>query len=419
MAFGWSKTRYSPIAVDFGVDSVKLLQVILGEPPQIIAAAAMEVPPEARTDPSVRMPFLFEAVSKMVKSQPFKGRRAILSIPSYQTVIQHFQIARLENEDFDSQVALNLRQRLNVDPSRMVIRNFPVTQVTRDGSSKQEVICMAASREAVMKHIEIAHRAKLDVVGMHCEPLAIIKSFRHMVPKADGNPSVNCFLDLGAATTKVVIAHDQQMMFAKTIHIGGDHFTNHVAKAKNISFAEARELRRTQTVTAAAAAQKNEPEYAGAIAEPAAAMPTGASGGMAMIEARMAAERRTQGNPQQVMQANAHQQVQHAAQPGVVYNPAGDTLECMIDELQLCIRHHQSVFPELRIEKLVFLGGESRHVDLCQKIARALHIGAQLGDPLARAVRLTNSKIPTGVDLHQPQPGWAVPMGLCLSDANL
>jgi Tfp pilus assembly PilM family ATPase len=94
-------------------------------------------------------------------------------------------------------------------------------------------------------------------------------------------------------------------------------------------------------------------------------------------------------------------------------------IECLIDELQLCLRHHQSVFPEQRVEKLVFLGGESRHVDICQKIARSLHIGAQLGDPLARAVRLMQSKTPSGVDLRQAQPGWAVTMGLCLSDANL
>jgi Tfp pilus assembly PilM family ATPase len=412
MAFGWSKTRYSPIAVDFGTDSIKMIQAVLGEPPQIIAAASMEVPPEARTDPSVRQPFLFEAVARMVREQSFKGRRAIISLPACQTLIQHFQITIHENENFDGQVAMNLRQRLNVDPTRMVIRNFPVAQVVREGGAKQEIICMAAGRDTVMNHIEIAHRAKLDVVGMHCEPLAILKSFGHVTTTGESANSATCFLDLGAATTKVVIAHQQEMTFAKTIHVGGDHFTTHLARELGVSFAEARQMRIDQVSQAKAGAptatvKSAEPQVAGVGAgvamEPTPTAPAGSAGSLAMIQARMDAERRTQDMPG----------------PAPVADSQGDTLECLIDEIGLCLRHHQNVFPDHRVEKLVFLGGESRHVDLCQKIARALHTGAQLGDPLARAVRLTQGKATRGVDLGQPQPGWAVPMGLCLSQPNL
>jgi type IV pilus assembly protein PilM len=408
MAFGWSKTRYSPIAVDFGTDSIKLLQVILGEPPQLIAAAAMEVPPEARTDVAARQEFLQSALSSMVRSQPFKGKRAILSLPSSQTLIQHFQIAGSETEDMAMQIDMNLRQRMNVDPSRMVVRNFPVTTLVREGSSKQETICVAASRDAIMNHIELAHRAKLDVVGMHCEPLAILKSFGHMFRNSQQG-SIICFLDMGASSTKVVISHGPQMVFAKTIHIGGDHLTTHLARAQGISFAEARAMR--MNITGAQSSEDQGMAMAGAAAAAPATppVPTGAAGGLAMIEARMAAERRAQG----------HAEAAPTVYKKPVADPAHETIECLIDELQLCLRHHQSVFPEQRVEKLVFLGGESRHVDICQKIARSLHIGAQLGDPLARAVRLTQSKTPSGVDLRQSQPGWAVPMGLCLSEANL
>ncbi|MEP0763504.1 MAG: hypothetical protein HRF48_12290, partial [Chloroflexota bacterium] len=77
MALGFSKTRYSPIAIDFGADSLKLLQVIPGDPPQMVAAASAAVPPQARTDPEARYAFLGQALRDLLKSQPFKGRRAI------------------------------------------------------------------------------------------------------------------------------------------------------------------------------------------------------------------------------------------------------------------------------------------------------------------------------------------------------
>jgi Tfp pilus assembly PilM family ATPase len=99
--------------------------------------------------------------------------------------------------------------------------------------------------------------------------------------------------------------------------------------------------------------------------------------------------------------------------------PEGEIFETLVDELQLCLGYHGSVFADRPVEKIVFLGGESRQLSLCQKIAQALRLPAQLGDPLARLIRPQGTPPPTGVDLRQSQPAWAVPMGLCLLPTNL
>ena len=57
MAFSWSNPRVSPIAVDFGLDSIKLLQLCPGDVPTLMAAAHMTVPPEVRNDHSQRLAF--------------------------------------------------------------------------------------------------------------------------------------------------------------------------------------------------------------------------------------------------------------------------------------------------------------------------------------------------------------------------
>lgn len=403
MAFGWSKTRYSPIAVDFGADSLKLLQIIPGDPPQLVAAACAEMPDEVRNDPAARHAFFSDALRSMLKLHPFKGHKAICSMPSYQTLVQTFQIARVDQEDFQTQIELQLRQRLNIDPSRMVIRNFEIAQVVRDGSNKIEVLCVAASRESVMKHLQAAERAKLDVVGMQCEPLAILKAFGHLYRGAEGQERTTCFIDIGAATTKVVIAHGEQMVFAKTIHAAGDQITRQLAKAMGVTFAEARIARiKRQNAPAKAPA-----EHAMIAAAPTTG-PAGATG-MAAIEARIAAEQRhAAGEPSS-----------HAAATPSDIQLDSETIDCLIDELQLCVRHHQSLFPNRPIEKLIFCGGESHNTALCQQIARAMHIGAQLGDPFARLIRVNQAGPAAGVDIHQPQPGWAVPIGLCLSEGSL
>lgn len=391
MAFGWSKKQYSPIAVDFGADSLKLLQVVASDPPQLVAAACAPAPEEARQNPAARHAFFAQKLPELLRSQPFKGKAAACSIPAYQTLTQHIQIARVEHEDFNAQISMHLRQRLNVDPLRMVIRHFEVAQIVRENVPKQEVICLAVARDVVMRHVETLQNSRLDVVGMHCEPLAIVRAFAHLF-RGEESSRTTCFIDLGAATTKVVIAHGAEMVFAKTINAGGDHLTRHRAASDHISFDEAREAR-IREASGAGAPPKPEPVAA------AAPSPTGS---LAMIEARMAAERR-----------NAQ------SAPAAPAPPAPDTLDCLTDELQLSVRYHQSLFPGRNIDKLVFLGGEAHHVSTCQKIARALRIGAQLGDPLARLVRANHRGATPGVDIEQPQPGWAVPLGLCLSPTEM
>jgi Tfp pilus assembly PilM family ATPase len=248
----------------------------------------------------------------------------------------------------------------------------------------------------------MARKAKLEVVGMHSEPLAILRAFEHLYRRQSDVDRVTCFIDVGGATTKVIITHGTDMAFAKTIHFAGDHFTRQVAQAKSISFSEARLARRQGSAAPEKEGSREPAEavMAGAVGE---AQPPPANAGMIAI-------------------------APPSAEGGGVDKPAvgrggggdeSDALDCLLDELQMSVRYHQSTFPDKPIEKLIFLGGESRHVWVCQKIARALRIGAQLGDPIARLVRVNAVDETEGVDLQQPQPGWAVPMGLCLSEANL
>ncbi len=391
MAFGLSNKRYSPIGVDLGVDSIKLLQVVASDPPQMVAAGAMTIPESARNDPAARFAFVGEALRQLTRAQPFKGRKVICSIPACQMILHQLDMPRAEGENLDVAVAEALRERLHIEPLRMVVRSFQVEQGIREGTNRQEVIALAIGRDTVMRYIDAARKAKLDVIGMHAEPVAMLRAFGHLYRRADDAARTTCFIDIGAGTTKVVIAHGQTMVFAKTIHAGGDQITRECAKAMQLSFDEAR-LARFRGAGASRVAPTVGPA---AGSEPAVAMPPTRDGGAALAVA-----------PTQV-----------ATPPRT--SPDDETIDCIIDELQLCVRYHQSLFPDRRIEKLVFLGGEAHHVSNCQRIARALRIGAQLGDPLARMVRLSQMGEPTGVDMRQPQPGWAVPLGLCLSEANL
>ncbi len=67
---------------------------------------------------------------------------------------------------------------------------------------------------------------------------------------------------------------------------------------------------------------------------------------------------------------------------------------------------------------MIFMGGQSKHQPLCAEMARRLHLEAQTFDPLACLAR--SGKVPvSGVDLREPQPGWAAIVGGALSPMDL
>ncbi len=390
MAFGLSKTKLTPIAIDFGADSIKLLQIVPTNPPQLVAAAAVPLPDHARQDPIARMAFLEEALKNLLNTQPFKGKRAILSIPAFQTIVQHMEVGAGVDENLELELGLNLQQRLGINPTRMVIRHFPVTKIMRNGSNQQELICIAAMRDMVMQYIQLASRCKLDVVGMHSEPVCLLKAFEQMNDlKSDGAPV--CYIDIGGATTKVIIAHGKQMMFAKSIHAAGDHLNKQLATQRKIAFADARQARIA---------------YSRGISLDAAVHNVAGDGETPGVSAA------TSQSVIPMLKQMEDADVDHESL-------GRETIECLIDELQMCFRHYSSLFPEQHVQKLVFLGGEANHVKTCQRIAKSVRIAAQLGDPFARLTRIGQKQSPVGVDLDQPQPGWVVPLGLSLCEANL
>ena len=101
--------------------------------------------------------------------------------------------------------------------------------------------------------------------------------------------------------------------------------------------------------------------------------------------------------------------------------PAADLsepLEILTDEISMSLRYHESIFPDRKIDRAIFIGGEARHLGLCQHIARTLKLPAQVADPMAGVAR-TGDEPTLGVDFSEPQPGWATALGLCMSPTDL
>lgn len=297
-------------------------------------------------------------------------------------------------------------------------------EVYQEQEAKQEVILMAAARDAVNQFLALASKARLDVVGMSVEPKVIVDCFAQIYRRKSDAEMTSCFVDLGCAGTRAIIARGTHILFARSIPMGGEHLTHATATALGISQQDAKLLRfQIASDQPAPIPRQNRQEI---VTAPAEAAVEGA-GGFAVLDAAMAAARKDGRAETMVcraaMETPAAEELPPVGVPAALADKAAqvhlacrETLDKLVEELDLCRRYYEATFPNRPVDRLIFVGGEARHRSLCQYIAQSMGLAAQVGDPLLRMGRLSDVGIESGIDRRQPQPNWAVAIGLSLGE---
>ncbi len=387
MPFGFHHRRHSPIGVNLGVEQVRLLQLTTGPEPAIAAAAARAVPPELRDEPAALAEFQAKAVADLVREGGFVGHDAVVAIAPSAMFVQHVRLSHADGPEANGETADYLQQALGMDASRLVARRVDVCDIAVDGGSRHETILLAASRRQVMHYVALLGKARLRTVGVHGEPLAINAAFADRFRRAGDEKHTTCYVDIGSATTKVTMAHGSKLVFAKTISVAGAEFDRQFAEQLQIDRAEARDRRRRQAEGWPDANTPTEPTDHPANANASPTFQPARRTGVALLE-----------SASPVPEAIATE---------------GEMLDCLVDELRLCVGYHGSLFNNRAIERIIFLGGEAYQAELCRRIAESVGLPGELGDPLGALGRAPDAKPPVGVNLRQPQPAWAVCLGLC------
>ncbi|MEM9065451.1 MAG: pilus assembly protein PilM [Planctomycetota bacterium] len=354
----------SPVAIDFGTGALKLLQIDGGDQPQLIAAARVDTPDDLLSDPAGRLQFQTETLPRLVRTMKFRGKRAVCTIPATQTFCKPVQVGEGERSSSRGVVDHAVANQLGCDPRAIVTRQIEVGPVQ---GNKLEIAALATGRKLVERLMESVKTAKLEPVGIFSEFEAMVAGLAS--PTDEPEDASALYLDIGALTTAAAIAHGRTLAFARCLEVGGHHLDDAVGKQVKVGIERAREIR----------AQMDGPVQ---VAER-----SGAS-----------TNRFTK-------------RIRHDID-------LTNLTEMIVDEAQLCVRYHDSMFPQRPVRKVVFAGGEASWKGLCRHVAQGLRLPAQIADPLARVAR-SGSEPTTGVDLTQAQPGWAVPLGLCLSKPEL
>jgi type IV pilus assembly protein PilM len=240
----WFSPKAAPIGIDLGTDTLRLAQCIHdGRDWQLHAAACTDIPASVRTSTQTLNDYLSQTLRALVAEGNFAGRDCVISVPSTSVYLQHLRLPRLDDAELKKALPWEVKDKLPIDSAHAVLRHVIAGDVQVNNEPRQEVIVMATPKSAVSQMLYIAGRARLNVQAVNVEARAIVDCFSHVYRrKIDADLTV-AYIDLGCLSTRVTIARAGQIMFARSIAIGGDTFSHAVAKAMQTSFEQAKLLR--------------------------------------------------------------------------------------------------------------------------------------------------------------------------------
>lgn len=216
----WFNSKTPTIGIDVGRSAIKLAQIAMDEQtPRLVASASIEVPAAQRATSAGPIEAFQQAVDETLAQHEFRGRRVILGLPATYVHIDRLRLSSTLGEDeIHKAVSYESVDRLPFHPSRAMLRHHVAGQVYENDEPRHEVILMAVRSDVTERLLSAAAKAKLDVVGIRPEPMALVEAFGR-----DGGDRGRAIVDIGHGSTRLYVACGAKIQFARSIGIGWQH----------------------------------------------------------------------------------------------------------------------------------------------------------------------------------------------------
>jgi type IV pilus assembly protein PilM len=331
---------------------------------RVVAAGKFTLAYEVKGDADRRRQFVVEGIRRLMREKKFRGREVVMALASEALAVRNVRLPKMPDEELATAVNWEAQNKFPFDTATAVIQYLKAGEVHQGDQVLEEVILFAAPRVEVEAQIHLACEAGLDLVSLDAEPCAVFRGFERLLRRREDETVVTAYADIGAETT-VVIARGREVVFVKTIPIGGSVFSRAVADCLDLTATEAEALRRR-------------------------------------LGRREGAEPGAGDESDRVRRA-----VADAIRPH---------LEDLANEIALCLRYYSVTFRGPRPDAVTFTGGEAHISDIPATLAERLGIEARPGE-MFRGVRAD----PLGpvLDRRGAISEWTTVFGLSLKGFHL
>jgi type IV pilus assembly protein PilM len=327
------RRRYSPIGIDIGARSIKLVQ-LSGDRSRLVEAARVELPALAdQATPEEQAERVVQGLRKGLTDRDFHGRDVVCCLGDRQLFLQSLRVPKQNSPQLDRLVAQEAAGRVPYPLDEAELRFLEAADVRQGEQTLREVIVFAVQRTVLEQALGVIEKAKLFPVAVDVEPAALVRSYAAQSRRDDDRQARALLVHVGYSRTAALVAQGDELLFVKYIDVGGQQFDLAVGRLLKMDLHEAIALRKHHGDRRV---DQQDPEVARSIAE--------------------------------------------ATRP---------VFERLTSELAMCVRYHSVTFRGQPIVRMVVSGGEATQ-SLVEALGKHLDMKAELSDPFRSLPTIPN-----------------------------
>ena len=360
-----------PIALDVGYDSIKMLQLSnSGDGIRAVAWKKWQFPVCDRSESEDRTSQAIIAVRNMLREGGFQGRKVISSLSCRHLGIKNIRLPRMPANELEKAIKWEADERFDFEVTSDQLKYIRAGTVRQGSESRSEIIMLAIPQHVINAHMKMLSAMGLRAEHVDAEPVAAFRCFERYLRRADDELAASVIIDIGLSDTRVVVARGQQIVFLKSIPIGGQKFTEAVAAELNISLEEAHELRRR----------------------------------CIQIESTHRGDESSENDAPQDQNTGPRNPVDWS-----IHDALRSEVEQLAREIALCLRYCSVTFRGLRPTQVTLCGGEAYDRVVTRMLDEQLGVPCEIGQPF-RGIDL--SGVETGSAESSDLSEWGVCVGL-------
>ncbi len=308
------------------------------------------------------------AAAEILAEGHFAGREAITALAWDDLQFRSVRVPSMPEEDLAEVIRFEATERLNLDPENSAIRFMTAGEVRQGSETRQEAIAFGVPSSVVEARMAMLDELRLDPTAIDAPPCAVFRVFEQFLQRAEDVNEVNVFLDVGCGGTRVLVTRGKDIVFFKSIAVGGRRFDQLTATGLGLTVHEAAELRIRLHRQGAVETAGQESDTLG----------------------------------DELVGESMRQAVLQAVRPAY---------EQLAKEIALCLRYCSVTFRGMRPEAVTVVGGEACMQDMLRVLADQLNLQFRTGRPLKHTGM---EKLLAGTERRNGQPEWATALGLAL-----
>jgi type IV pilus assembly protein PilM len=238
------------IGLDIGSTAVRAVELTAGDPPTVVKAAQVPLPPGAVENGEVKEPeAVADALRELWDRGGFKGKRVYLGVGNQRVVVREIALPYLPEKELKASLGFQVQEFIPMAVDEAVLDYDPIGEFEQDDRKMLRMLLVAAQRQMVDTVVSAAAGAKLEPVGLDLVPFAMVRSVGTtgvgMDLEDEGDEAV---IDVGAHVTNIVVHAGGTVRFVRILPSGGRDITLAIARGIGVEDDVAERLKRGEEV---------------------------------------------------------------------------------------------------------------------------------------------------------------------------